>query len=49
MIKTRVTEMLGIEYPIVQAPMGWIARAQLGIGGIQRRRARDHRDLIGRA
>src|ERR1700734_3202735 len=29
MIKTRVTEMLGIEYPIVQAPMGWIARSQL--------------------
>jgi enoyl-[acyl-carrier protein] reductase II len=29
MIKTRVTEMLGVEYPIVQAPMGWIARAQL--------------------
>ena len=25
----RVTEMLGIEYPIVQAPMGWIARSQL--------------------
>ena len=25
----RVTEMLGIEIPIVQAPMGWIARAQL--------------------
>ena len=22
MIKTRITEMLGIEYPIVQAPMG---------------------------
>jgi enoyl-[acyl-carrier protein] reductase II len=29
MIKTRVTEMLGVQYPIVQAPMGWIARAQL--------------------
>src|ERR1700761_5527683 len=29
MIKTRVTEMLGVEYPIVQAPMGWIARAPL--------------------
>src|SRR5580704_475917 len=29
MIKTRVTDMLGIDYPIVQAPMGWIARAQL--------------------
>ncbi len=25
----RVTQMLGVEYPIVQAPMGWIARAQL--------------------
>ena len=25
----RVTEMLGIDIPIVQAPMGWIARAQL--------------------
>lgn len=29
MIQTRVTEMLGVEYPIVQAPMGWIARARL--------------------
>jgi len=28
-IRTRVTEMLGIEVPIVQAPMGWIARSQL--------------------
>lgn len=28
-IKNRVTEMLGVQYPIVQAPMGWIARAQL--------------------
>lgn len=25
----RITKMLGVEYPIVQAPMGWIARAQL--------------------
>src|SRR5258708_144906 len=25
----RVTEMLGVEIPIIQAPMGWIARAQL--------------------
>ena len=29
LFKNRVTEMLGIEIPIVQAPMGWIARAQL--------------------
>jgi enoyl-[acyl-carrier protein] reductase II len=25
----RITAMLGVEHPIVQAPMGWIARAQL--------------------
>jgi len=25
----RITEMLGIEIPLVQAPMGWIARSQL--------------------
>ena len=25
----RVTEMLGVELPIVQAPMGWIARSVL--------------------
>jgi len=28
-MQTRVTEMLGIEIPIVQAPMGWIARSPL--------------------
>ena len=28
-ISTRVTDVLGTRYPIVQAPMGWIARAQL--------------------
>ena len=27
--KNRVTDMLGVELPIVQAPMGWIARSQL--------------------
>ena len=25
----RITQLLGIETPIVQAPMGWIARSQL--------------------
>lgn len=29
MIRNRITEMLGVEHPIVQAPMGWIARSQL--------------------
>jgi enoyl-[acyl-carrier protein] reductase II len=28
-IQNRITAILGVEYPIVQAPMGWIARAQL--------------------
>jgi len=28
-LHTRVTELLGVDLPIVQAPMGWIARAQL--------------------
>src|SRR3954469_6711219 len=28
-LSTPVTELLGVRYPIVQAPMGWIARAQL--------------------
>jgi len=28
-IHTRVSRLLGVRYPIVQAPMGWIARAQL--------------------
>jgi enoyl-[acyl-carrier protein] reductase II len=28
-IQNRITALLGVEYPIVQAPMGWIARAQL--------------------
>jgi enoyl-[acyl-carrier protein] reductase II len=27
--KNRITEMLGVEIPVVQAPMGWIARSQL--------------------
>ena len=28
-ISNRITEMTGTDYPIIQAPMGWIARAQL--------------------
>ncbi|MEE3329984.1 MAG: nitronate monooxygenase [Myxococcota bacterium] len=28
-LKTRITDLLGVDYPILQAPMGWIARAQL--------------------
>jgi enoyl-[acyl-carrier protein] reductase II len=28
-IRNRFTEMVGVDYPIVQAPMGYIARAQL--------------------
>jgi enoyl-[acyl-carrier protein] reductase II len=28
-VKNRITELLGVEFPIVQAPMGWIARSRL--------------------
>jgi len=28
-MQNRLTDLLGVKYPIVQAPMGWIARAQL--------------------
>lgn len=28
-IRNRLTDLLGIDYPIVQAPMGWIARSPL--------------------
>jgi enoyl-[acyl-carrier protein] reductase II len=28
-MRTRITELLGVDHPIVQAPMGYIARAQL--------------------
>ncbi len=28
-IKTRLTELLGINYPIIQAPMNWISGADL--------------------
>jgi enoyl-[acyl-carrier protein] reductase II len=28
-LRTRVSELLGVDYPIIQAPMGWIARSQL--------------------
>ena len=28
-INTRVSDLLGVRYPIVQAPMGWIARSRL--------------------
>lgn len=28
-VKNRITDMLGVRYPIVQAPMGWIARSAL--------------------
>src|SRR5512144_2652234 len=29
MFRNRVTELLGVDIPIVQAPMGWIARSPL--------------------
>ena len=48
-MKNRITDLLGVQYPIVQAPMGWIARSQLasavsnagGLGIIETSVARD--------
>ena len=31
MIKTRICELMGIEYPIIQAPMNWITGANLAV------------------
>ena len=28
-VRTRISELLGVDYPIIQAPMGWIARSAL--------------------
>ncbi len=28
-VKNRIADLLGVDYPIIQAPMGWIARSQL--------------------
>ena len=43
----RVTEMLGVEIPIIQAPMGWIAPFAPGIGRIQHRCHGHHRNILG--
>ena len=45
----RVTELLGVDIPIVQAPMGWIARAQLASAVSNAGAHGDHRDVVGRA
>ena len=38
-MKTRITELLGIEYPIFQAAMSWASsNSRAGGGGVERRR-----------
>ena len=34
-MKTRITELLGIEYPIVQGGMQWVGRAEMARLGAQ--------------
>ena len=34
-MKTKITELLGIEYPIVQGAMAWIAEHHLAAAGFQ--------------
>jgi hypothetical protein len=48
-IDTRVSRLLGVRYPIVQAPMGWIARAQLASAVSNAGGPRHHRDVVRRA
>lgn len=38
-MKTRLTEMVGIKYPIVLSGMSWISVPENGCGGIQCRGA----------
>jgi enoyl-[acyl-carrier protein] reductase II len=42
----RVCEVARIDIPIIQAPMTYIAGAQLAAGCVQRRCAGDHRDYL---
>ena len=49
MFSNRVTELLGVDIPIVQAPMGYIARCAARLGGVRGRCARHHRDVLGPA
>ena len=37
---TRLTDLLGVRYPIVQTGMGWVAGARLDRGDVERGRAR---------
>ena len=34
-MKTEVTELLGIEYPIIQGGMAWVAEYHLAAAGLQ--------------
>jgi NAD(P)H-dependent flavin oxidoreductase YrpB (nitropropane dioxygenase family) len=45
----RITDLLGIEIPVVQAPMGWIARSQLASAVSNAGGPGHHRDVVGRA
>ena len=47
MFANRVTELLGIEIPIVQAPMGYIARSPLASAVSNAGGDGDHRDVVG--
>ena len=44
-IQNRLTELLGVDYPIIQAPMGYIARAAC-LSRVEQRCARHHRDVV---
>ena len=50
-MKTRVTELLGIEYPIIQGGMAWVAEHHLAAavseaGGLGSSAAQMHRERL---
>jgi hypothetical protein len=41
-VRTAITEMFGIEHPIIQGGMHYVGFAELAAGGVECRRARTH-------
>lgn len=46
MFKTRVTDMLGIEYPIICGGMQWLGRAKRGKSHLRRKKAKRTKNLF---
>ena len=47
-MKTKVTELLGIEYPIIQGGMAWVAEYHLAAAVSEARSKEDHGQALRR-